>query len=73
MTETLTAAVTGISANNQDWLRLKAAATALQALQVQDGSIPETADAQGDSPPGQDEGYDQRQSQDLDYADELVE
>ncbi|RDV10510.1 hypothetical protein DXK94_08285 [Arthrobacter sp. RT-1] len=43
MTETLTAAVTGISANNQDWLRLKAAATALQALQVQDGSIPDTA------------------------------
>ncbi|HEX7202153.1 MAG TPA: DUF6421 family protein, partial [Arthrobacter sp.] len=43
MTETLTAAVTGISANNQDWLRLKAAATALQALQVQDGSIADTA------------------------------
>ncbi|WP_457949629.1 DUF6421 family protein [Pseudarthrobacter sp. alpha12b] len=40
MTETLTTAVTGISAQNQDWLRLKGAATALQALQVQDGSIP---------------------------------
>ena len=44
MTETLTTAVTGISAQNQDWLRLKGAATALQAIQVQDGSIPEPAD-----------------------------
>lgn len=43
MTETLTTAVTGISAENQDWKRLKAAATALQALQVQDGSIPDAA------------------------------
>src|SRR6478735_8134078 len=41
MTETLTTAVTGISAQNQDWLRLKGAATALQALQAQDGSVPE--------------------------------
>ncbi|MFP5312172.1 MAG: DUF6421 family protein [Actinomycetes bacterium] len=41
MTETLTTAVSGISAQDQDWLRLKAAATALQALQVQDGSVPE--------------------------------
>ncbi|MDE8587759.1 DUF6421 family protein [Arthrobacter sp. NQ4] len=44
MTETLTTAVTGISAQNEDWLRLKGAATALQALQVQDGSVPEPAD-----------------------------
>lgn len=44
MTETLTTAVTGISAGNQDWLRLKGAATALQALQVQDGSVPHAAD-----------------------------
>ncbi|GGH94836.1 DUF6421 family protein [Arthrobacter liuii] len=43
MTETLTTAVTGISAQNQDWLRLKGAATALQELQVQDGSVPEPA------------------------------
>ncbi|TLM72590.1 DUF6421 family protein [Pseudarthrobacter sp. NamB4] len=43
MTETLTTAVTGISAGNKDWMRLKAAATGLQALQVQDGSIPEAA------------------------------
>ena len=41
MTETLTTAVTGISAQNEDWLRLKAAATALQGLQVQDGSVPD--------------------------------
>ncbi|MEV4990063.1 DUF6421 family protein [Pseudarthrobacter sp. LMD1-1-1.1] len=44
MTETLTSAVTGISAQNENWLRLKGAATALQALQVQDGSVPEPAD-----------------------------
>lgn len=44
MTETLTTAVTGISAQDHDWLRLKAAATALQALQVQDGSVPNPAD-----------------------------
>jgi hypothetical protein len=41
MTEALTTAVTGISARNEDWLRLKGAATALQALQAQDGSVPE--------------------------------
>ncbi len=44
MTETLTTAVTGISAQNQDWLRLKKAATALQAFQVKDGSVPEPGD-----------------------------
>jgi hypothetical protein len=44
MTETLTTAVSGISAQNQDWLRLKTAATALQALQVKDGSVPDPAD-----------------------------
>ena len=41
MTQALTAAVAGISARNEDWLRLKGAATALQALQSQDGSVPE--------------------------------
>ena len=41
MTETLATATTGISAQNEDWLRLKSAATALQALQVQDGSVPD--------------------------------
>ncbi|TLM86644.1 hypothetical protein FDW83_02615 [Pseudarthrobacter sp. NamE2] len=43
MTETLTTAATGITAGNQDWLRLKAAASALQAFQVQDGSIPDSS------------------------------
>ncbi|MBT2568604.1 hypothetical protein J7I84_19360 [Arthrobacter sp. ISL-85] len=43
MTETLTTAVTGISAQNQDWLRLKGAAAALQALQAKDGSVPDAA------------------------------
>ncbi|MEQ7739638.1 DUF6421 family protein, partial [Escherichia coli] len=43
MTEILTTPATGISAGNQDWLRLKAAATALQSFQDQDGSISETA------------------------------
>ncbi|GAB5079818.1 DUF6421 family protein [Arthrobacter sp. AD-310] len=42
MTETLTTPATGISAANADWLRLKAAATALQSLQEQEGSIAET-------------------------------
>ena len=44
MTETLATPATGITASNQDWLRLKAAATALQSCQGQDGSIPDTAD-----------------------------
>ncbi|WP_455834057.1 DUF6421 family protein [Pseudarthrobacter siccitolerans] len=43
MTETLITAPTGISAENQDWTRLKAAATAIQALQVKDGSVPDPA------------------------------
>jgi hypothetical protein len=43
MTETLITASTRISAENQDWTRLKAAATAMQALQVKDGSIPDAA------------------------------
>src|SRR5215212_7644541 len=43
MTETLITASTRISAENQDWTRLKAAATAMQALQVKDGSIPDPA------------------------------
>jgi len=44
MTETLTTPATGISARNEDWMTLKTAATALQALQVKDGSVPEAAD-----------------------------
>ncbi|WP_163163179.1 DUF6421 family protein [Arthrobacter sp. Alg241-R88] len=40
MTETLIAP-TGITAENQDWLRLKAAASSLQSLQIKDGSIPD--------------------------------
>ncbi len=43
MTETLLTAPTGITADNQDWLRLKAAASSLQSLQVKDGSIPDAA------------------------------
>jgi hypothetical protein len=41
MTETLIAASTGVTAHNQHWLQLKAAASALQSLQVKDGSIPD--------------------------------
>ncbi|MGF9648953.1 DUF6421 family protein [Pseudarthrobacter oxydans] len=41
MTETLITAPTGITAENQDWLRLKAAASSIQSLQVKDGSIPD--------------------------------
>jgi len=40
MTETVITAPGRISADNPDWNRLKAASTELQALQVQDGSIP---------------------------------
>jgi hypothetical protein len=43
MTETLITASPGITAENQDWIRLKAAATAIQSLQVKDGSIPDPA------------------------------
>ncbi len=43
MTEVLTTALTGLSATNPDWLRLKAAAAGLQPLQAQDGSVPDTA------------------------------
>ena len=41
MTTTALTAPAPITAGNQEWLRLKAAATALQALQVQDGSVPD--------------------------------
>ncbi len=41
MTVTVTAAPARISAENPAWLRLRAAAEALQALQIQDGSIPD--------------------------------
>ncbi|WP_426766913.1 DUF6421 family protein [Pseudarthrobacter sp. 1G09] len=42
MTETLTA-VPRISADNQDWIRLRTAASALQGLQAPDGSVPDAA------------------------------
>ncbi|MFC9772434.1 MULTISPECIES: DUF6421 family protein [unclassified Pseudarthrobacter] len=42
MTETLTA-VPRISADNQDWIRLRTAASALQGLQAADGSVPDAA------------------------------
>jgi|GEM_PF-4074982 len=45
MTTTALTAPAPITAGNQEWLRLKAAATALRALQVQDGSVPD-AEAQ---------------------------
>jgi hypothetical protein len=41
MTVTITAGPTGITAGNPIWLRLRTAAESLQALQVQDGSVPE--------------------------------
>ncbi|MBT2532502.1 hypothetical protein J7E83_10240 [Arthrobacter sp. ISL-48] len=44
MTETVISAPTRISAEHPHWIRLKDAATALQALQVQDGSIPGSSD-----------------------------
>ncbi len=44
MTTTAITAPAPITASNQEWLRLKAAATALQALQIKDGSVPD-ADA----------------------------
>jgi hypothetical protein len=44
MTETVISAPARISADNSGWLRLKAAATSLQSLQVQDGSVPEPGD-----------------------------
>ena len=43
MTTTAITTTAPISASSPEWLQLKAAATALQALQVQDGSVPETA------------------------------
>ncbi|MEJ1180361.1 MULTISPECIES: DUF6421 family protein [unclassified Pseudarthrobacter] len=41
MTETTIMAPARISADNPGWLRIKAAATSLQLLQAQDGSIPD--------------------------------
>ncbi|MCU1532610.1 MAG: hypothetical protein JWO49_2181 [Arthrobacter sp.] len=41
MTMTAFPATAPISTTSPDWLRLKAAATALQALQAQDGSVPD--------------------------------
>ena len=43
MTTTAITTTAPISASSPEWLQLKAAATALQALQVQDGSVPETS------------------------------
>lgn len=44
MTLTATTAPATISADHPEWQRLKASATALRGLQVQDGSVPEKAD-----------------------------
>ena len=44
MTLTATTAPAAISADHPEWQRLKAAATALRGLQVQDGSVPEETD-----------------------------
>jgi Family of unknown function (DUF6421) len=44
MTLTATTAPATISADHPEWQRLKASATALRALQVQDGSVSEEAD-----------------------------
>jgi Family of unknown function (DUF6421) len=44
MTTTATAARERITADNTAWGSLKAAATALQALQIKDGSVPEATD-----------------------------
>ncbi len=41
MTTTALPATARITASSPEWLRLKAAATALQGLQVQDGSVPD--------------------------------
>ena len=43
MTITVTTAPARVSADNPEWQRLKTAATALRGLQIQDGSVPETA------------------------------
>jgi hypothetical protein len=43
MTTTATTAPAHVSSRSRDWLALKAAATALQSLQVQDGSVPDPA------------------------------
>ena len=43
MTTTALTAPAPLTASNPQWLQLKAAATALQALQVQDGSVPDAA------------------------------
>ncbi len=44
MTVTALTASARITADSPEWQQLKAAATALQALQVKDGSVPDTAD-----------------------------
>ncbi|XAS69054.1 DUF6421 family protein [Micrococcaceae bacterium Sec5.7] len=44
MTKTAITAPARISADNPQWTRLKAAASSLQTLQIQDGSVPDPAD-----------------------------
>jgi hypothetical protein len=44
MTTTALTAPAPLTENHPEWVRLKAAATALQALQAQDGSVPHAAD-----------------------------
>ena len=44
MTTTALTAPAPLTENHPEWVRLKAAATALQALQAQDGSVPDAAD-----------------------------
>jgi hypothetical protein len=44
MTTTALTAAAPLTENHPQWVRLKAAATALQALQAQDGSVPDAAD-----------------------------
>src|SRR5450830_337360 len=43
MTATVLTAPAQITADSPEWLRLKSAATALQTLQTQDGSVPDDA------------------------------
>lgn len=44
MTMTATTTATRIAADNPDWIRLKSAASSLQRLQIQDGSVPDPSD-----------------------------
>ena len=46
MTTTALSAPAQVTANHPEWVRLKAAATAIQAFQAQDGSVPAATDHQ---------------------------